>query len=120
MPGVNLPDLNEWLFSSSPVNITPGGHCNITTLGGDVTGEYLDQQENLGMRMAFDNLKNTYNYIPHLSAWIQFNCKDNVEYKLSSYSLTSSKALASRDPISMVLKASQDGECFSLMQLSAN
>ena len=106
---LNEPGLNDWLFSSSPVNIIPGGFCNITTLGGDVTGEFEDSQESIGMNMAFDNLKNTYTYIPQIEAWIQFNCKDDVEYKLSSYSITSSSGQASRDPISIVLKGLDDG-----------
>lgn len=103
------PTLVDWLFSPKTVVIEPMANCNITTLGGSSTAQYVDSSTGEGKDMLFDNLSNTKFLTFHNASWLQFVTKNNIPYKLTRYSITSGNDAPERDPVQLILKGSNDG-----------
>jgi len=82
---------------------------NITTLGGTVTSPFTDSPAAEPQEMAFDDLDDTKYLTFNPTTWLQFETTDDVNYKLTKYSITSANDAAERDPSIVILRGSIDG-----------
>ena len=99
------------------ISQNPNGEL-ITGLTGVYTTQYNDSPENEEVKYAFDNKKHTKFLTFHNSSWIQFECKK--KYAVKKYMLTSANDADERDPKDFILKGSNNGKDWKVIDSQKN
>lgn len=92
----------------------------ISDLESKIIAQYNDSPENEGVSKLFDNNNATKYLTFNNSSWIQFTCKSNKKYILKKYILVSANDSPQRDPKSIVLKGSNNGKNWIIIDKKEN
>lgn len=92
----------------------------ISDLESEVVSQYSDSPNGEDVSKLFDNNSSTKYLTFNNSSWLQFACKSNKKYFLNKYSLVSANDSPQRDPKSIVLKGSNNGENWTIIDKREN
>ncbi len=82
----------------------------ITSLEGEKSSLYQDSPDSEDVNSAFDGKAYTKYLTFHNTGWIQFDCKKGEKFIVKKYYLTSANDSPERDPKNFILKGSNDGK----------
>lgn len=85
-----------------------------------ITAQYSNSPEGEDVSRLFDNNNSTKYLTFNNSSWLQFVCKSNKKYFLNKYILVSANDSPQRDPKKIVLKGSNNGENWIIIDQREN
>ena len=89
-------------------------------LENEIETQYNDSPRGEGIDKLFDNVSTSKYLTYNPSAWINFKLKSEEKYKLNKYCIVSANDAPQRDPKNIVIKGSNDGENWDIIDQQNN